>query len=280
MDKEPSFWGSKNTGAALHYGLSLVYIIDICPHTPDRRIGSIGYPFSRGLFIALHHLGDDSEVARPKSRSFSALGVSTLSHTFGRLSLDIRHLPDQEGFQDEGQLEGSSDRDGRQIMRLLSLSDGWTVLLCFAAWGFFQFTAALVCMNIPDRHFSNDSWFYRSHPFEQGGRIYARLFKVHRWKHLLPDGGALWKKNGFRKRSLEDYSEENLRRFLIESARGEMTHWLAIFPFWVFGFFTPTYVIWIMLAYALAANLPCIIAQRYNRPRVLRLLEKIKRNTS
>ncbi|NLG10839.1 MAG: hypothetical protein GX562_04860 [Coriobacteriaceae bacterium] len=162
-------------------------------------------------------------------------------------------------------------------MRLLFLSDGWTILLCFVAWGSFQLAAALVCLNIPDRYYSHDSWFYRSHPFERQGKLYARLFKVHRWKHLLPDGGALWKKTGYKKRTLDDHSEENLSRFLIESARGEMTHWLAILPFWVFGFFTPAYVIWIMLAYALAVNLPCIIAQRYNRPRVLRLLEKMKR---
>jgi len=84
------------------------------------------------------------------------------------------------------------------------------------------------------------------------------------------------KKRGFKKRSLENFSKENLNRFLIESSRGEMTHWLAIFPFWLFGFFTPPHAVWIMLAYALAVNMPCIIAQRYNRPRVKRLLESMK----
>jgi len=34
-------------------------------------------------------------------------------------------------------------------------------------------------------------------------------------------------------------------------------------------------VIWIMLAYAIAANLPCILAQRYNRPRVYELLRRL-----
>ncbi len=161
-------------------------------------------------------------------------------------------------------------------MRLIFLSDGWTVVLCFVSWGFLQITAALICLNIPDRYYSTDSWFYRSHRFEQGGKIYARVFKVHRWKHLLPDGGAIFKKRGFKKRSLENFSKENLNRFLIESSRGEMTHWLAIFPFWLFAFFTPPHVVWIMLAYALAVNMPCIIAQRYNRPRVKRLLESMK----
>jgi glycosyl-4,4'-diaponeurosporenoate acyltransferase len=107
-----------------------------------------------------------------------------------------------------------------------------------------------------------------------GGSI-ETLFRVRRWKHLLPDGGGVWKKRGYKKRTLTDHSKENLRRFLIESARGELTHWLGILPFWVFSLFAPPSVIWIMLAYALAVNLPCIIAQRYNRPRVAALMERL-----
>jgi hypothetical protein len=62
------------------------------------------------------------------------------------------------------------------------------------------------------------------------------------------------------------------RRFILESKRAELVHWLAILPFWVFGLWGPPIVIPIMFVYALAVNLPCIIAQRYNRPRLLRLL--------
>ena len=91
---------------------------------------------------------------------------------------------------------------------------------------------------------------------------------------MLPDGGSIWGKKGFKKRQLADLSNENLNRFLTESARGELTHWLAIFPFWVFGFFAPPQVVWMMLVYALLINLPCIMAQRYNRPRIRRLLKK------
>ena len=83
-------------------------------------------------------------------------------------------------------------------------------------------------------------------------------------------------KRGFKKKRLDNFTEENLNRFLVESARGELTHWLAILPFWIFGFFAPVRVIWFMLLYALLINMPCIIVQRYNRPRVHKLLYKIK----
>ncbi|MEA4889972.1 MAG: hypothetical protein VB070_10970 [Clostridiaceae bacterium] len=161
-------------------------------------------------------------------------------------------------------------------MQIIFLPGSWTIFLCFIVWAALQVSAALICLNLPDHFFSPDSFFYRTHRFERNGLIYNRLFFVKHWKHLLPDGGAAWKKRGFRKKRLNNYTEQYLNRFLIESARGEMTHWLAIFPFWVFGFFTPPEVPWIMLLYALAVNFPCIIVQRYNRPRVQRLLNKRK----
>lgn len=136
--------------------------------------------------------------------------------------------------------------------------------------------AALICLNLPDRFFTPNSWFFKSHKFEKQGQIYQKLFLVNRWKHLLPDGGAAWGRKGFEKKKLRNRSQDYLKEFLTESARGEMTHWLAILPFWVFGFFTPFNTIWMMLAYALVAHLPCIIVQRYNRPRIQRLLMRME----
>jgi glycosyl-4,4'-diaponeurosporenoate acyltransferase len=120
---------------------------------------------------------------------------------------------------------------------------------------------------------------FRLRPWEDEGRVYDRLFAVRRWKGLLPDGGAAWKQKGYQKKKLTDLSQENLERFIVESARAELTHMLAILPFWVFGFFAPPNVVWIMLAYALAVNLPCMIAQRYNRPRVRALLKRLYPNS-
>lgn len=161
-------------------------------------------------------------------------------------------------------------------MRIIFLNKGLTILLVFILWGVIQVVAALICLHLPDRFFAPNSIFFRSHLFEQDGLLYQNLFLVNRWKHLLPDGGAAWGGKGFEKKKLKKRSKEYITRFLIESARGEMTHWLAILPFWLFGFFTPGYVVWMMLAYALGINLPCIIVQRYNRPRLLRLLQQME----
>ena len=163
-------------------------------------------------------------------------------------------------------------------MQIIFLPSTWTILLCFILWPVLQLAAAHFCHHLPDRVLSPQSWFFRPHIFEHGGRIYEKIFRVSSWKHLLPDGNIAAKQHRFQKKHLKNFSEENLNRFLVESARAELTHWLAIPFFWMFGFFVPAKVIWYMLVYALLANLPCIIAQRYNRPRVKRLLNIMKRN--
>lgn len=146
------------------------------------------------------------------------------------------------------------------------------ILLFFALWFLFQAGAAFLCFHLPDGAFAQDNWLYRARGWEQKGRVYERVFRIKKWKRLLPDGGALF--GGYAKKHLQDFSAQSLDTFLIESRRAELTHWLAILPFWVFGLFAPFAVVPIMLAYALAANLPCIIAQRYNRPRIKALRQK------
>lgn len=158
-------------------------------------------------------------------------------------------------------------------MQLIFLPQGLTILLCFIVWPVLMVAAALLCTRLPERFFDYSSWFYRAHRWEKDGAIYQKLLRVRRWKKYLPDGGSLVK-GGFEKKKLASFDKEHLDRYLLESCRAEMIHWLAMLPFWVFGFFTPTIVIFYMLLFALAVNLPCVIAQRYNRPRIVRIVAR------
>ena len=164
-------------------------------------------------------------------------------------------------------------------MQIFFLNAPLTILLFFAIWGTVPLLLAYLCLQIPDRFFEPTRFLWRAHRFERNGLLYERVFQIRRWKHRLPDGGGVWKKNSYKKRTLADYSEANLHKFLIETSRGELIHWLGILPFWVFGLFAPPVVIWIMLVYALIVNLPCILAQRYNRPRVYALYKRLYPNS-
>ena len=160
-------------------------------------------------------------------------------------------------------------------MQIFFIPKPLAIVLCFIIWPLIQIAAALVCHKLPERFLSYSSFFYRSHSWEKGGEIYRRIFRVHRWKRLLPDS-ADYIKGGYRKKSMEVISKESLEEHLLESCRAELTHWLAIPFFWIFGLFSPPRVILYMLIYAIAVNLPCIITLRYNRPRIVKLLGRME----
>lgn len=159
-------------------------------------------------------------------------------------------------------------------MRIVFLPETWTIVICFALWGGLQSLAAFICFIIPDKYYKPDSWVFRSHKWEKKGKFYSKYLKVNKWKRFLPDGAAAFK-NGYKKKTFNNYTKEGIEKFLVESCRGEMSHWLAMIPFWVFGFFAPPWIIPCMLAYAIIINIPCIIAQRYNRPRFSTVLLRL-----
>lgn len=161
-------------------------------------------------------------------------------------------------------------------MQIFYFSDSVSILLCFVLWGVFQTLAALICEKLPVTLFRYDNWLFQTRAFEDNGILYEKVFHIRLWKKYLPDGAAV-KKSGYRKKYLRDFSSENLNKFLVESCRAELGHLLAIAPFWVFGLFLPPISLPIMLIYAITINLPCIIAQRYNRPRIVKLLNNIEK---
>ncbi|MEM6671414.1 MAG: glycosyl-4,4'-diaponeurosporenoate acyltransferase [Planctomycetota bacterium] len=140
----------------------------------------------------------------------------------------------------------------------------WPVIHVGFAWAGTQARA--------DR-FDPDSWLFRARGFERGGRIYEALFRVKSWKGLLPDGAA-WFKSGFAKKGLARADAAYLDRFVVETCRGELVHWATLLAAGVFFLWNEAWVGWIMVAYAVLANFPCIIVQRYNRVRLVELIER------
>jgi glycosyl-4,4'-diaponeurosporenoate acyltransferase len=134
-----------------------------------------------------------------------------------------------------------------------------TILLFFAVWGAVPLLFALICLRLPDSLFDPSRFLWRARKWEREGRFYETVFHVRSWKHLLPDGGGVWKNRGYKKRNLSDYSEENLRRYLIETARGELPTGSALSRSGVW-LFAPPFVVWIMLAYALRSI--CLVSLR------------------
>ena len=66
----------------------------------------------------------------------------------------------------------------------------------------------------------------------------------------------------------------DLGRYLVETRRGELAHWAIMAAAPLFLLWNPWTIWLLMVAYAVVANLPCIVIQRYNRARLLRILKR------
>ena len=82
---------------------------------------------------------------------------------------------------------------------------------------------------------------------------------------------------GFAKANLQTATPEYLERFLRETWRGEIVHWLALLALPLFAIWNPWWGVLVNAAVAMAVNFPCILALRYNRMRLMRLLVRHNR---
>lgn len=152
---------------------------------------------------------------------------------------------------------------------LIELPTAWVVALNVAGWPVIQLSLAWAFTRMPA------TWFHppEGWAWEKGGRFYERRFGIKRWKDKLPDAGP-WFGGGFAKGKLGGRDNDYLRRFIRETWRGELCHWCALACAPLFFLWNPLWADLVMAAYAIGANLPCILAQRYNRLRFRRLLAR------
>lgn len=147
----------------------------------------------------------------------------------------------------------------------------WIVVLNVAGWPIIQLGLAWGFTRMPVDWFRDPGSF----GWEWGGRFYEWAFGIKHWKGRLPDA-ARWFGGGFAKGEMKSTDPAYLRRFIVETRRGELCHLCAFLFVPVFFLWNPWWGDCVMLAYALLANLPCVIAQRYNRIRLRRLLARFR----
>ena len=155
-------------------------------------------------------------------------------------------------------------------MQMIHLSTLALILVNIFAWLIFHVSISYICLRLPDS-------FYQSKKSEVNNRkrelyLYESL-RIRKWKTILPDGGDVFK-GGFRKKELKTLSSSYIQKFIVETRRAEVTHWLLIPPSILFFIWNPITIGITMIGYALIVNLPFILIQRYNRLRLKPLLNK------
>ena len=129
---------------------------------------------------------------------------------------------------------------------------------------------------VPRARLEQDGPITRLRGFEADGRWYERHLHIKAWKARLPEAGALFS-DGFSKRRLDVRSLAHLERFVTETRRAELTHWVVLGAGAAFALWNPPGLLGVMWLYAVVANVPCLIIQRYNRARLTRVVERARR---
>ena len=126
---------------------------------------------------------------------------------------------------------------------------------------------------MPRKNFDYRAFPYAAYAWERGGDIYLKL-GINRWKDKVPDMSR-YIPHTFRKKIGVMRSPEHVEGLIRETCVAELVHMVLIVLSPVFLVLMPRGWNWVcMLLYDLIGNLPFILIQRYNRPRLVILLER------
>jgi len=126
---------------------------------------------------------------------------------------------------------------------------------------------------IPRNIFNPEAFPLRAFGWESGGKIYEKLY-IRKWKDKVPDMSKI-NKRLLPKKFDFDSDSSYLLMLLYETCVAEFVHYVLI----VLGFFCR--LLWtgaggniVSIIWALG-NVPFIIIQRYNRPKILKTYRKM-----
>ncbi len=135
-----------------------------------------------------------------------------------------------------------------------------------------------VAQQTPDDLFAHDDVITRSRDVERQGEFYRDYLAINRWKDRLPEAGDMY--GGFTKRSVSAGDPEVMEQFLVETRRAEHAHWGMAAGWFATLLWNPWWAAGVNATVAASSNLPCIAVQRYNRARLRRALDAVRRRST
>lgn len=127
---------------------------------------------------------------------------------------------------------------------------------------------------LPRTMFDPDRFPYKSFAWEKEGRIYEKL-GIQQWKTHIPDMSKYIRRT-FAKQGNMMRDPEHLRKLVKETCSAEFVHWILIAVSPVFPILMEQFGVLSMLVYIIG-NLLFVIIQRYNRPRVQKIIQRIEK---
>lgn len=125
---------------------------------------------------------------------------------------------------------------------------------------------------LPRKNFDYNAFPYRSFKWEKNGAVYNKI-AIQKWKDHVPDMSK-YVKTMFAKEIVSVRDPKYTHRLILETCVAELVHYVLILLSPIFTqYMDGLYGNIAMVLYALG-NLPFVLIQRYNRPRLVLLMEK------
>lgn len=146
-------------------------------------------------------------------------------------------------------------------------------LFCVLYLAIISAASFIVGRLLPKARFQFDRWPFIPFSFERGGQLYVSM-GVRRWKDKCLDMSAIFPQLMASKKLPQEINADKLELMVQETCIAEWTHMLLALLGFGCVFLWRSAGGWVLsLLYALG-NLPYVIIQRYNRPKLVRLLKK------
>ena len=146
---------------------------------------------------------------------------------------------------------------------------------CFftAALGLCSFLAG---RRLPESWFSPGRFPYRSWRWEKEGRFYQKYFHIKAWQARVPDMSRIFP-GLIQPKKVTGAFVSQLPGMIRETCIAELVHFLLCLASPVFLRLWPGPGGLIFALLYILGNLPLILIQRYNRPRLVRMQEKLQK---
>ncbi len=133
----------------------------------------------------------------------------------------------------------------------------------------------LVGRILPKKWFRADLFPYRGYGFEKNGRIYMKI-GIHKWQSKIPDMSKILPFM-MPKKKLSGENLEKMPRMIQETCVAEFIHGInAIAGFYCLKLCPGVGGVVLSIIYAVILNLPFVLVQRYNRPRLIELNKRLE----
>ncbi|MBQ6504577.1 MAG: hypothetical protein IJI57_11760 [Flexilinea sp.] len=121
-----------------------------------------------------------------------------------------------------------------------------------------------------------EGFLFKERAWELGGKIYEKLH-IKSWQARIPDVSQVLRRWMPQKKLNVGFTAETVRTMISETCTAEAVHSLLnLAGLWLLGLWRGVGGVVMYLIYVILGNLPFILVQRYNRPRLKALLTHLE----